>query len=132
MDTREKILPLNSLDAVLRTGNWVIAVGQFDPLTAAQAKRLHALHTDGSKLLAIVLETRQALLPASARAALIAALRSVDAVTIAEPELWRAAIPTNAQLRVVDDAAAEQLRSADFVRYVLARQAAASEGASSQ
>lgn len=128
MDTREKILPLNQLDALFESGEWVIVVGQFDPLTAAQAKRLRVLHTPGSKLLAIVLESRDALLPGSARATLIAALRDVDAVTVAEPEQWRAAVPGEARVRVVEDREADEERSAGFIRYIVDRQAAASNG----
>ena len=126
MDTREKIFPLDGLGAHLCRGEWVIAVGQFDPLTAAQAKRLSALRSQGGRLLAVVLESSDALLPANARAALIAALRDVDAVTVAEPELWRHAIPSTARVRVIEDAQAEEGRSAEFVRYIVERQAAAS------
>ena len=128
MDTREKIFPLERLNALLRDGEWTIAVGRFDPLTAAQAIRLKALKAQGRKLLAIVLENRDALLPGDARAALIAALRDVDAATVAEPERWRSEILANGRLHVVEDAEAEDARSADFVRYVVQRQAAASNG----
>ncbi len=105
----------------------MIAVGQFDPLTAAQANRLSALRAPDSKVLAIVIEKSEALLPGAARAALIAALRDVNAVTVANPENWRIAIPSDAHVRVVEDAAAEEIRSADFVRYIVGRQAAASD-----
>ena len=117
---------LNEIDPLLRSGEWVIAVGQFDPLTAAQASRLSALRMQGTKLLAIVLESRDALLPGEARATLIAALRDVDAVTVAEPEHWRSAVPSDARVRIVEDAQAEAARSADFIRYIVDRQASAS------
>jgi hypothetical protein len=125
LDTREKILSVNELEALLGSGEWVIAVGQFDPLTTAQAKRLSAFHHHGGKLLAIVLEGTQALLSGNARATLIAALRDVDAVMVAERDCWPAAIPDDAHVRVVEDAEGEAARSADFVRYIVERQAAA-------
>jgi len=121
VDTREKILALDELPALLNSDKWVIAVGQFDPLTAVQAKRLAALATDSTKLLAIVLEDGRALLPASARAALIAALRDVDAVTVAGPERWRGVIPNGPCITIVDDAEAEKIRSAEFVQRILER-----------
>jgi hypothetical protein len=127
LDTRQKILPLRDIDALLSNGEWVIAVGQFDPLTAAEANRLTALGAPDRKLLAIVLENNEALLPAAPRAALIAALRDVNAVTVAHPENWRIAIPGGAHVRVVEDAASEKIRSAEFVRYIVGRQAAASD-----
>lgn len=110
----------------------MVAVGQFDPLTAAQARRLSALHVPSSKLLAVVLENREALLPGAARAALIAALRDVDAVTVAEPDDWRTAIPSGPCVRVMEDPEAEEIRSADFVRHILERQAAAANGTRSR
>ena len=128
MDTREKILSLSEVDALLCAGEWLVAVGQFDPLTAGQASRLHALRGRNGKLLVVVLENSQALLPGAARAALIAALRDVNAVIIAEPDKWRNAIPSAADVLVIEDPEAEKARSADFVRYVVTRQAAASNG----
>ncbi len=132
VDTREKIWPLEALPALFGSDEWLVTVGQFDPLTAMQAKRLHALATSGRKLLAIVLEDDGALLSANARAALIAALRDVDAVTVAEAERWRDAIPNAARVGVVEDADGEKTRSAEFIRYIVERQAAASGAGQSQ
>lgn len=130
MDTREKILPLSALDGVFSSGEWLIAVGRFDPLTAEQAARLKALRTSSRKLLALVLDLPDTLIAAAGRAALIAALRDVDAVTVAKPESWRAAIPNAHDVRIVEDSVAEENRSAEFVRYIVSRQTAASNGGS--
>ena len=121
MDTREKIVAVTEIGAVIGSGEWTIAVGQFDPLTAGQANRLSALKAQGGRLLAIVLEAQDALLPSSARVALIAALRDVDAVTVAEPERWLAFIGNQVKVRIVEDAAAEEARSADFVRFIVGK-----------
>lgn len=116
------------MPALLRSGEWVVTVGDYDPLTAVQAERLTSLHPTGGKLLAIVLEKDEALLAAPARAALVAALRVVDAVAVSQGENWRAAIASTSHVRIVEDAAAEERRSADFVRYILDRQLGASGG----
>ena len=128
MDTREKILPVEKVASLLRNGEWTIVVGQFDPLTVAQAKRLNALKAQGGKLMALVLESDQSLLPATARALLMAALRDMDAVAVAAPESWRANLPLEGNLRIVEDTHAEEARSAEFVRFVVERQATVSNG----
>lgn len=107
----------------LKDGRWLAVVGLFDPLTATQANRISRLRNEhNSKILAVVLESAGTLLDAGARAALVAALRAVDLVAISAAEQWRAAIPQNADVKIVEDPAAEQARSAEFVRFVLARQ----------
>jgi hypothetical protein len=130
VDTREKILPVEKLASLLRNGEWIIAVGEFDPLTAAQAKRLNTLKAQGGKLMALILESDHSLLPAPARALLIAALRDVDAVAVAAPESWRLSLPSEGNARIIEDTDAEQARSAEFVRFVVERQTAGLNGTS--
>lgn len=126
MDTREKIVPLDSLAALLETGQWMAVVGLFDPLTAIEARRLADLaRRDERKLLAIVLNANDVLLPPDARAALVAALREVRLVAIAEPGRWRSAIPDGARVEIVEDPGGDQARSAEFIQFVLDRQRAA-------
>ncbi len=103
--------------------------GLFDPLTATQAKRVNSFAEPGRKLAMIVLDTEQTLLPADARAALIAALRAVNLVAIAQPHEWRAAIPASTDIRVIDDLAGEAARSAEFIQFVFHRQAESKNGA---
>jgi hypothetical protein len=128
VDTREKIVSFESLPAVLAEAEWIAAAGLFDPLTAVQAKRLAALANNGGhsrKLLAIVLKDEGALLPAQARAILIAALREVSAVVIAEPDCWRQEVSKNSRLRIVEDSEGEKLRSAEFAQFIIQRQGSA-------
>ena len=119
---------MERVNVLLEEGEWIVAVGRFDPLTAAQAKRLSALKSQGGKLLAIVLEDQGALLPGAARATLIAALRDVDAVAVSASESWRAALPMHNRVRLVEDKQAEEARSAEFERYIVGRQAVAANG----
>lgn len=120
MDTREKIVSLKNVPALLQTGEWAVVAGLFDPLTLAQAQRVAATAEAGRKILAVVIPDADTLLSAEARAALMAALRSVDAVVIANPEQIRAP-----GTRIHEDLLAERERSAEFVRFVLRRQKSA-------
>jgi hypothetical protein len=116
LDTREKILTAEQLPALDRSAEWTAVVGLFDPLTAAQARRLH-----GCKLLAIVLDVPDSLLPVRARAELVAALRNVSAVLIASPGTWRRQLP-NFCSTIIEDLDEERNRTAEFVDFVLHRQ----------
>jgi hypothetical protein len=122
LDTREKIVELSEAGKQVSTGKWTIVPGFFDPLTAVQARRISALNESGRKLAAIVLNTKQTLLSADARAALIAALRGVDLVAIAHDETWRAAFGFSKDVQIIEDPQGEATRSADFVQFVIRRQ----------
>jgi hypothetical protein len=122
LDTRDKIKPLKDLNSMLADSKWIAMVGLFDPLTAAQTRRLADAAADGRKVLAIVLTGSDTMLPADARAALIAAVRDVDAVVIAGEQEWRSAIHRNAGVVIVDDPEGEKRRSAEFVKFILERQ----------
>lgn len=99
-----------------------MAAGYFDPLTAEQAVRLANLK-GGRRLLALVLDRSDALLPVDARTTLIAALREVDAVAKASE------LPDDLAVEVDADLASDEERSRDFVEFVLARQMPAAAGA---
>jgi hypothetical protein len=122
MDTREKIVLSEAARALLSEGAWVVVAGLFDPLTALQAKRLSSFRRPGRKLMAIVEPGENPLLNAQARAALIAALRDVNAVTIADSA--RSILPLSSSLELIEDTPGEFARSADFVRFILDRQQA--------
>lgn len=100
-------------------------MGFFDPLTALQAKRLADAATNGRKILAVVLEKPDSLLTVDARAALVAAVRHVNAVVIAESPDWRSVLPGDADIQILDHLEADQKRSEEFVEFVLKRQKAA-------
>lgn len=67
-----------------------IVGGWFDPLTADVARWLEGVASShrNSELLAVVFDGPQSLLPAESRAILIAALRTVDLVTVLPHEQW--------------------------------------------
>ncbi len=120
VDTSEKIVDLDGLPALLEKGEWRAVAGLFDPLTLTQAQRVAAAAEAGQKVLVIVIPDRDTLLTAEARAALVAGLRSIDAVIIGDPE--KVGIPG---VRIPWDEAAERERSAEFIRFVLRRQKSA-------
>ena len=117
MDTREKIVSVEQLAARLDRGPWLAVVGAFDPLTLAQAERLAQLSGNGKAVLAVVEPGSGTLLPVEARAILVAALKSVRMVVVAEAS----ALPP---VEIVRDDAGEKERSAAFVEHVKGRQIA--------
>lgn len=132
LDTREKIRSWDSLKADLPSGKWTVVVGSFDPMTAEQAERLHALARDERKLLVIVQQDDDHLLDPHARAALVAALRDVTAVMADTADgAWRAVAKANPEVEVVENEAEERSRRMRFERFVLERQAASNDSRAS-
>jgi hypothetical protein len=125
LDTRDKIVDLSEAARQVSTGKWTIVPGLFDPLTVVEAKRIKAVSERGRKLAAIVLDGKMTLLPAEARAALVAGLRAVDVVAIAHDEDWRRAFEDSADIRVIEDPQGDATRSAEFVQFVIERQKSA-------
>jgi hypothetical protein len=127
VDTREKIRSLQEAEHLLSAGSWIVVPGVFDPLTNVQARRLTEISDRARthQLMAIVLKGRSTLLTAEARAALVAALRTVGIVAIADEHDWRSHIPQRENIRVIEDAEGEERRSAEFVEFVLERQRSA-------
>lgn len=84
MDTRSKILTL--AQAASLPGPLAVAAGWFDVLRAAHIRDLEALRqrAAGARLLAIALPVSGEILPQRARAELVAALRVIDYVVIAD------------------------------------------------
>jgi hypothetical protein len=123
VDTRAKIVPLRDVQPLLAHGEWLAVVGLFDPLTAAQAKRVAECAMRGRKLLVVVLDETDTLLSAEARTALMASLRDVCLVTVAKPHEWRKRIAVGTRIEIAEDDEAEEARSAEFVDLVLKREA---------
>jgi len=109
MDTRRKILSLDAAFA-LRTSVTVVT-GTFDVLRAEHARELAAIRErTGKPLLAVVLPVEKELLSQTARAALVAALRMIDYVVIADSaELDRL-------VAVLRPASVERMETADALR----------------
>jgi hypothetical protein len=120
LDTREKIVPLEKLAKHLQSGEWKAVVGTFDPLTLSQAERLAEVSRNGKSVLAVVEPGTSCLLPVEARAVLVAALKSVQLVVVAEAS----ALPKHPQMEVMKDDEGEQQRSRAFAEHVRGRQGA--------
>ena len=123
MDTREKIRTLEDLRETVSRDAWTVAAGFFDPLTAEAAERVAGLAAAGRKLLIVIRPRDNELLSLETRAALMAALRCVDAVLIETRRngaTSRCGIPRRESMRI----APELRRSQEFERLVLERQTA--------
>lgn len=124
MDTRTKILSVDSLaDLRRRAARLKVVTGYFDPLLAAHARRLAQLRRPAETLLVIVTEPDRPLLPARARAELVAALAAVDYVLPAGAdceELLAALRPDE----LVREEAADEIRRRELIRRVHERQRA--------
>ncbi len=79
MDTRTKIISAAEAARVAASGA-VVVTGYFDPLLAAHAERLAGLKRAGLPLMAAIAEPENPILPARARAELVAGLAVVDYV----------------------------------------------------
>lgn len=81
MDTRPKIISASEAVTLARDPQIRILAGYFDPLLAEHARSIAEV-AQGDPLLVLVLDDAAALLPAGARAELVAALRSVRYVSV--------------------------------------------------
>ncbi len=115
MDTRKKIIDTAQAAAIAASGATIVS-GYFDPLIAAHAERLSGLKPAGAKLLVLIATPDSAILPAAARAELVAGLRCVDYVS----ELTGAVTP---QIRLEHE---DSERFAALLQHVQARQKCAS------
>jgi hypothetical protein len=115
MDTRKKIIDAAQAASIAAAGATVVS-GYFDPLIASHAERLAKLKPADSKLLVLIATPANAILPAAARAELVAGLRAVDYVA----ELADGVVPL-IRLEQEDD---ERYRA--LLQHVHARQKAAS------
>ena len=124
MNTREKIRPFEFLHSLSsEKEDWVLVAGLFDPLTSELAQRLTSQTKEGQKLLTVVVDAPGTLLTAEARAILVASLRAVDAVVTCSEDEWDQ-LAINGAFRFVDEVKDDQLRTAEFVQFVLKRQLA--------
>jgi len=93
-----------------------VVTGYFDPLLAEHARRLEGLRGPNETLLVVVRDPEHPLLPARARAELVAALRAVDLVVVAADvdELVRALQPDE----LVRGEAADEACRQELIRHV--------------
>ena len=107
---------------MLASGQWRIAWGEFDPVNAAVAERLQALKTPEHKLLVVVKpSTEEFLFDQQARAVLLAALRSVDAVIVETDSNWRTLARENANWDVREDTEFDNKARMSFESLVMRR-----------
>jgi bifunctional ADP-heptose synthase (sugar kinase/adenylyltransferase) len=118
LDTRDKIVPVDQLAAKLGEGEWLAVIGKFDPLTLGQAERLAQAGSEGTAILAVVEPAAECLLPQEARAILVAALKSVQMVVVAEAD----AVAKFPRVQIARDDDGDRQRSLAFVEHVRGRQ----------
>ncbi len=119
MDTREKIVTAEAARERARAARAggarvTLVVGHFDPLLEEHARRLSTLVEPGGWLVAAVADPPAPILPARARAELVAALRAVDCVVLGDA----AEIPAHA---VIDERAEDTRQAEEFMAHVRAR-----------
>lgn len=115
MDTRSKIVDDTQAREIAASGATVVS-GYFDPLVASHADRLSELKREGSPLLVLIATPRHPILPARARAELVAGLSVVDHVA-------EAAAGLTPQIRLEQE---DEGRLKNLIEHVHARQRAAS------
>jgi bifunctional ADP-heptose synthase (sugar kinase/adenylyltransferase) len=86
VDLREKIVGAHDAAAIAAAGAVVVS-GYFDPLIAWHARWLENFRKAGRPLMVVITTPDHPILPARARAELVASLRVVDHVAEFSPEL---------------------------------------------
>jgi bifunctional ADP-heptose synthase (sugar kinase/adenylyltransferase) len=79
VDTRQKIVDAAEAARIAASGATVVS-GYFDPMLASHAERLAGLKRAGATLLVLIATPQDPILPARARAELVAGLAVVDHV----------------------------------------------------
>jgi bifunctional ADP-heptose synthase (sugar kinase/adenylyltransferase) len=79
VDSRTKIVPAEEAERIAARGARIVA-GTFDPLLASHAEQLRDLKRNGVPLVVAIAEPDDPILPARARAELVAGLAVVDFV----------------------------------------------------
>jgi bifunctional ADP-heptose synthase (sugar kinase/adenylyltransferase) len=115
VDTRTKIVPAAEAARLAANGVMVVS-GYFDPLLSAHPEQLLALKPEGGSLLVAIAEPPNPILPARARAELLAGLAVVDYVAESVEGL-------EPETRLEDE---DERRLADLIVHVHARQRAVS------
>lgn len=126
MDTRSKILDWPAAEQRIRnalrgSSPRPVITGHFDPLLAAHVARLHEIAGDRHRLLVIVTDPPRPLLPAQARAELVAALGVVEFVALAPASGLDELLASAPEGAVVREESADSLRAAEFAARVRER-----------
>jgi len=130
LDTRKKILTATqAVDTVRRLraeGRSVrLVTGWFDPLIAAHARRLEQLREGTARVMVIVTDPFRPILPARARAELVAALSVVDFVLLSEEERLEELLARLEATEVLRGEAADETLTRQLIHHVQTRQRSA-------
>jgi bifunctional ADP-heptose synthase (sugar kinase/adenylyltransferase) len=122
MDTRAKIIDLASAARLRRLGvRLKLVAGYFDVLTPDLVRRLRSL-SDGGRLIAVVLDPPNPLLPSRARAELAAALSVIDYVLLLPEASLETALEEIRPDEVIREDMADGKRSQALIEHVHQRQ----------
>jgi bifunctional ADP-heptose synthase (sugar kinase/adenylyltransferase) len=126
VDTRHKILkPEAALAAARRArdngSRLKVVTGFFDPLVAEHARRLREIAADGGALMVIVTTPPDPVLPARARAEMVAALALVDYVALPEEGSVETLLAQLSGHEIIREEEADQRRTRDLIRQVHSR-----------
>lgn len=128
LDTRTKIVSFDqALRAVRERPGWVAVTGYFDPLTAEHARRLTQIRAEHSGIAVFLSDPRDPVLPAQARAELLAALAMVDYVVLPQERASSGSSLLDSGLPVLREEEADEARFKKLVRRVHERHKAAPE-----
>jgi bifunctional ADP-heptose synthase (sugar kinase/adenylyltransferase) len=126
MDTRTKIIDLASaagIAADLRSqgARLKLVAGYFDVLTPEHVRRLRAL-SNGERIIAVVLDPTDPLLPPQARAELAASLSMIDYVLLLQGASLEHALEQIRPHEVIREEMADGRRSQALIEHVHRRQ----------
>ncbi len=114
MDTRTKIVSLETARNRAAETRCTVYRAGFDVLTAARLRRIREIAKPGVPLIAVVTDVPNSLLPTQARAELAASLAVINFVVIG-------AFPVH---NVIDDSEADTRRTAELIQYIQRRNGA--------
>lgn len=99
-------------------------IGHFDPLYAAHVRRLREVCAPGETIVVVLTDPPKPLLPAAARAELVAGLGVVAHVIISDDNQVEELIGRLAPTEVLREGAADERRTDSLISHVRARQVA--------
>ena len=125
MDTRHKIVSARAAAERLRgEPKRRLLVGHFDPLYAAHARRLQEICAPGEQLVVVLTDPPHPLLPAAARAELVAGLQAVAHVILSDDNGVEELIQSLAPVEVLREGPGDERRTGELIAHIRARQVA--------
>jgi len=129
VDTRTKVLSAREASAVARRlheeGKTLnLAVGYFDPVLAAHARRLKGAREGAASLAVVIADPPRPILPARARAELVAALEAADYVVLPGDEPLEGLVARLDGAEVLRGEAADLELTEKLIQHVHTRQRA--------